>query len=363
MPRRPFRIALAIVLGSVLLLGIAAAFVRHEILSYPDRKGPGKGQVVVLEVPKGSKLPAIATLLHERGLVDRPRWFRFYAMHRGDANRIRAGRYELTDDMPPKALLAALVAGVKEEDVEVTIPEGLHLREVIGVIVDKGLGDAAALEAVARDPAWLKEQGIAGETAEGYLFPDTYRFKRGVSPARLLAELVRHHREVYAALRKAHARDVDRLQKDLRWGDRELVIMASIVEKETGALDDPRRIASVFYNRLLRDSFTTHRLETDPTIRYGCTIPPDKTDACKAWDPSDRLHRAQLDDAGNRYNTYQHAGLPPGPIANPGRSSLAAALSPADTDDLFFVAKDGKSYFSRTFAEHQRKVDKYILGK
>src|SRR5690349_18164372 len=139
--------------------------------------------------------------------------------------------------------------------------------------------------------------------------------------------------------------------------------MASLVEKETGEGGDRPKVASVFYNRLTDKSFATHKLETDPTIRYGCTIPLDKNKACQAWDPSDRLHRAQLDDADNRYNTYQHPGLPPGPIANPGRAAIAAAMDPAKTDYFFFVASGGQTYFSKTLAEHERKVDKYIRGK
>ena len=120
-------------------------------------------------------------------------------------------------------------------------------------------------------------------------------------------------------------------------------------------------MASVFYNRLLLPSFKTHKLETDPTIRYGCTIPVEKSAACREWDPAGRLFRKQLDDVDNPYNTYQHPGLPPGPISNPGRASIAAALDPEKSDYLYFVAKDERSHvFSKTYEEHTRWVQKYM---
>jgi UPF0755 protein len=119
-------------------------------------------------------------------------------------------------------------------------------------------------------------------------------------------------------------------------------------------------VASVFYNRLTMSGFPSRRLETDPTIRYGCTIPTVKSAGCQGWDPTDRLRRKQLDDAGNLYNTYQHAGLPPGPISNPGRASLAAAMAPESSPYLYFVAKDERTHvFSKTYEEHARWVEKY----
>ena len=112
---------------------------------------------------------------------------------------------------------------------------------------------------------------------------------------------------------------------------------------------------------MLFRSFSPHRLETDPTIRYGCMVPLVKSAACRGWDRTDRLHRAQLDDVDNPYNTYQHEGLPPGPICNPGRASMEAAIDPDGSDYLYFVARDKRnSVFAKTLAEHQRNVDKYM---
>jgi UPF0755 protein len=358
--RRGFRIALIIVLGTVLVLGAVGVWAGLEITRYPERPHEGTGKIVTIPIARGTKFPEIATALAAAGVIDRPSWFRLYAMHKGLANRVRAGTYEIRDDLSPAAVLELLVAGVEEIDVAVTIPEGRNLKEVCAVLGEAGIADPTELETIARDATFLKEQGIEGETADGYLFPDTYRFKKPTPAKKVLETLIRKHRVVYDELAKTHAKSLGKLKKELGWGDRDVVILASIVEKETGVSSERPRVASVFYNRLTMSSFKSRRLETDPTIRYGCTIPVEKSAACQKWDPAGRLYRAQLDDVDNRYNTYQHAGLPPGPIANPGRAALAATMSPESTQYLYFVAKDDRSHvFSKTYEEHTRWVEKY----
>jgi UPF0755 protein len=359
--RRAFRWALIVVLVTIAGLAAAGVWATRVVMSYPVRPHAGAGQSVTVKVGKGMKFPEIAEELAERGVIERPTWFRIYAMHRGLANKVRAGTYELRDDLAPRDVLDALVKGVEEIDVAVTIPEGRNLAEVIAIIAENGIAAAADLTAVARDPEWLKQQGIEGETAEGYLFPDTYRWKRPTAARAVLETMVKQHHIVYDDLRKRHQKTLEKIQKQLNWGDREIVVMASIVEKETGDPSERPRVASVFYNRLLLSSFASHRLETDPTVRYGCTMALEKSKGCQGWDPAGRLHRVQLDDADNRYNTYQHAGLPPGPIANPGRGALEAAMAPEISSYLYFVAKDERTHvFSKTYEEHARWVQKYM---
>ena len=360
MSRRGFRIALSIVLATLVVLGVAGAWAGMEIARYPERRHPGSGQKVSVTIARGSKFPQVVQALQEAGIIDRPSWFRLYAMHRGLANKVRAGTYEIADDLPPREVLDLLVAGAPEIDVAVTIPEGRNLREVFAVLGEAGIASAAEMEQVARDPAFLKEQGIEGETAEGYLFPDTYRLKKPTPARKVVETLIRQHRIVYEELAKQNAKTLARWKKELGWGDREVVVLASIVEKETGVPEERPRVASVFYNRLTLPGFPSRRLETDPTIRYGCTIPLEKSEACRKWDPAGRLFRAQLDDVDNPYNTYQHPGLPPGPIANPGRAALAATMGPESSQYLYFVAKDDRSHvFSKTYEEHARWVQKY----
>jgi len=317
------------------------------------------------------RFPEVAEAAAGAGLIEKPTWFRIYAMYRGLANKVRAGTYELRDDLPPRDVLDALVKGVEEIDVAVTIPEGKNLEEVIALIADAGIAPVADLEAVARDAEWLKQEGIEGETAEGYLFPDTYRWKKPTPAKNVLETMVKKHRVVYDDLRKKHQKTLERIQKQLNWGDREIVVLASIVEKETAEPNERPRVASVFVNRLTLSSFPSRRLETDPTVRYGCLVAlqnakppkPASPPSCDGWDPAGRLHRAQLDDATNPYNTYQHAGLPPGPIANPGRGALEAAMAPESSQFLYFVAKDasgkGAHVFSKTYEEHAKWVAKY----
>jgi UPF0755 protein len=358
--RRAFRAALAVVLATLLALVLTGIWAGREIVRYPERARRGQGHAVTVTIGRGMKFPEVAAELQAQGVIDQPSWFRVYAMHRGLANRVRAGTYQLRDDLLPRQVLDALVAGVQEIDVAVTIPEGKHLREVFALISQAGIADAIELEAVARDPAWLKEHGIEGDTVEGYLYPDTYRFKKPTPAGKVVEAMVKRHRIVYDELARQHQKDLRRLKKAMSWGDREIVVLASIVEKETGVSGERPRVASVFYNRLTLSSFKSRRLETDPTIRYGCTIPAEKSAACSRWDPAGRLFRAQLDDVDNRYNTYQHAGLPPGPIANPGRAALEATMQPEATQYLYFVAKDDRSHvFSRTYEEHARWVEKY----
>ena len=173
--------------------------------------------------------------------------------------------------------------------------------------------------------------------------------------------MVRRHRQVYEELRNAHAKGVQDLKKTLGFDDAQIVTLASIVEKETGQPQERPRIAQVFINRLRFPTFVPKLLQTDPTIIYGCTVATPRSAACQKWDG--RIHRIQLDDHENPYNTYTHEGLPPGPISNPGRAALEAVLAPDKTPFLYFVARnDGTHQFSRTVAEHNAAVVKFQRG-
>jgi UPF0755 protein len=230
MAKKSFRLALITVVGSLVILAAVGLVAGREVLSYPERRHAGKGADVNLEIERGMNLPEVAAALARAKLIERPTWFRLYAMNRGLANRLKPGKYVLKDNLAPREVLDTLVKGVPEVQAVVTIPEGKNLVEVCAIIAQSGVADAAELEKLARDPAWLKEQGIAGDTADGYLFPDTYSFKVPSTPQMVLERLVRHHREVYDELAKLHAKDLARLKKYLGWTDREVIVMASIVE-------------------------------------------------------------------------------------------------------------------------------------
>jgi UPF0755 protein len=362
--KRSFRTALAIVIGSLILVVAVAGWFVHKALAYPGEVHEGTGKDVEIEIKPGTSFPGIASLLSERGVIEKPTWFRMYAMWEGDTTKVKPGKYLIKDNLSPEQVLAVLVAGVKEVTVAVTLPEGKNMLEYFELFEQKKVTTAKELEALARDREFLGKHGISGDTAEGYLFPDTYQFRVGEKPAAVLDRLITHHHEVWNALVAKHARDLAKLKDKLSWSDRDVLTMASIVEKEAVDPAERPRIAQVFINRLTFASFNPKRLETDPTIRYGCMVPVLKSAACQSWDKHDRLHRAQLDDKDNPYNTYQHDGLPPGPISNPGKSSIEATLAPDGSDYLFFVAKDARNHaFARSLEEHERNVDKFMRHK
>jgi UPF0755 protein len=349
-----------IVVGTLLVAAIAAVVILNYAREYPSRRNPGSGEEVIVEIESGMSFPRIAERLAERGVIERPSWFRLYAMKVGATTKVRTGRYVLRDNMTPEEVLARLMEGVKEKTTSVLLPEGKNMLEFFELIEAKEIASAKELEALARDSEFLEEHGISADTVEGYLFPDTYRFKVPTPANKVLETLIARHKEVWAAIRRDHAQGFEKVKKRLSWNEHDFLIMASIVEKEAVAAKEQPTIAQVFMNRLISPKFVPHRLDTDPTIRYGCMVPIQKSAACREWDKTDRLHRKQLDDVDNPYNTYQHEGLPPGPISNPGRGALTAVVNPDGTNYFFFVSQnDGTHVFSRTRAEHERNVDKF----
>jgi UPF0755 protein len=373
--RRSFRIALLVVAGSLAIAAGVVAFFLHRAMSYPDEPHGGAGGEIEVEIEPGMSFPSIASRLAERGVIERPTWFRMFAMWRGQTADVKPGKYQFKDNLTPREVLAIIVTGVKEVTVKVTLPEGENMLELFRRLEEAKIAPATELEALARDRDFLARYAIVGDTADGYLFPDTYQFRAGEKPTVVLRRLITRHQEIWNQAVQKHARDAGRLKERLGWTDRDLLTLASIVEKEAIDPQERPRIAQVFVNRLTSPAFKPKRLETDPTIRYGCLVPKEKSPPCVAWiEPCtkagkppgcERLRRAQLDDKDNPYNTYQHEGLPPGPISNPGKKSIEAALAPDGSDFFFFVAtsKNSRTHaFGRTAAEHKRNVEKYVAS-
>ena len=387
MSKRSFRTALIIVLGTLAILAGAIGFFVHRALSYPDGCPDGATEVdkpgqmctsdkevdVEVEVVSGMSFPAIASLLADKKLIERPTWFRLFAMWHGKTTEVKTGKYLIKNTRTPREILDVLIAGVKEITVKVTLPEGKNMLEYFEILSAAKVADAKALEALARDKQFLAKYVITGDTIDGYLFPDTYHFRLNEKPQVVLERLLNRHREVWNELVNKHPKDTAKLKEKLGWSDRDILTMASIVEKEAIAARERPRIAQVFINRLTSPSFKPKKLETDPTIRYGCLVPLQKSAPCVAWiemctkvgKPAgcERLRSAQLHDKDNPYNTYEHEGLPPGPISNPGRASIEATLSPDGSDYYFFVATSKGSTehaFAKTVAEHEKNVAKYV---
>lgn len=352
------RAALVVVLATGFALLSAGALGLRWAFGYPDRALPGPGAPKEIVVDRGATFGVVLRTLTKAGVVKRPFLFRLFANSSGLAGRIRPGRYTLRPGLTPRTLLKMLVRGPKVVLRQVTIPEGKNIVQVAHLIAQAGICDEQELLRKMRSRVFAHSLGIPAGTVEGYLFPDTYRFRQGSPPELVIRTLVKRLRRVLADLEARHPSYLIRLRNRYRYDDHQIVILASLVEKETA---DPRErplIAGVFLNRLHSRRFPSRKLETDPTIVYGCTVPLRRSPACLQF--RGRIRRIQLRDAENPYNTYQHAGLPPGPISNPGRAALLAVLRPAQTAYLYFVSKNnGTHYFSRTFEEHQRMVDRY----
>jgi UPF0755 protein len=337
----------------LLVVGVIA----WQAVRYPDQALGGNVQAQIV-VEKGISLREIGRRLKERGIITHPTWFTFYGNERGLAQKVKAGRYTFASSMSPRQVLEKLVEGVPIEEAAVTLPEGKNLLQVAELLEQAGVSSKDEVLRLGRDPRFVRELGLMGDSVEGWLFPDTYRFRPGTPASKVLSTLVKHTKEVLGELKALHKEGYVAVQKNYKWGDREIVLMASLVEKETAQPDERPRIASVFFNRLKLPTFVPHLLQTDPTIIYGCTVPLKKSAACQKFDG--RIRRIHLDDKDNPYNTYTHEGLPPGPISNPGRAALEAVLAPDRSAYLYFVSKnDGTHYFSKTRAEHEAAVDKY----
>jgi UPF0755 protein len=370
MSKRPFRIALIVVASTVIILLAVGGWFIHSAVNYPDERNPGKGQVVDVEVKSGMGFPAIASLLSKRGIIEKPTWFRLYAMWRGDTTNVKQGKYQLSDKLTPREVLDLLIVGVKDVTVEVTLPPGENMLEYFAVLEAKAVAPAADLLAVARDPEFLRAHAIPGDSVDGYLYPDTYQFRVGETPRRVLDKLVERFQKKWNEVVQQNPKSVAKLKDKLKWSDRDILVMASIVEKEAVLASEQSRIAQVFINRLTDPAFKPKLLQTDPTIRYGCLVPDQKSAACAEWLKTcttdkpplcPRLRTAQLTDKDNKYNTYTHELLPPGPIANPGLGAIKATLDPDGSNYFYFVAKgdSGEHAFARTVAEHNKNVDLY----
>lgn len=331
---RPLGIALLVLALLGAAGGIAAKLWLDRALS-PVVEDPEAARTIAFEVAPGDSFWRIAATLEERGIIRNARVARWFAQSEQIGSKLKAGEYEISNAQSTPEIFEALTAG-RVQTHPVVIPEGFRATEIADRLAAAGLADRDRFMEVVLDPNSPARYGVEGPTLEGYLFPDTYRFARGVPEGRIAKAMVEQFLRVY--------REVVPDPEAFSLSMREHATLASIVEKETGAAHERPLIAAVFLNRLKRGM----RLETDPTVIYG--IP----------DFDGNLKRIHLEDGGNPYNTYKIAGLPPGPIASPGRDALRAIVEPADSPYLFFVSKnDGTHIFARSYREHERNVDEY----
>ena len=328
------RLAVLLLAGVVAAAAVGAWAAREAL-----RPAAATGEPVLFVVAEGAGLRRVAGDLAAAGLVRSARAFEWLGRWHGAQDQLRSGEYELRASEAPLAILETIRAGrVKVWDV--AVPEGLTAVEIAARVEAAGLASGAAFLAVVRDPASPARYGVEGPGLEGYLFPETYHLARGLAAEEVVAAFLAQFRAVWEPLAPAAA------ARGLSM--RQAVTLASIVEKETAVPAERPLVAAVFHNRLRLGM----RLETDPTVIYGI----------EAFDGN--LTRAHLEDVSNRYNTYRIAGLPPGPIANPGAGALAATVEPAASDALFFVSRnDGTHVFSRTYREHVGHVRRFQVRR
>mgnify|MGYP001611437106 FL=1 len=287
-----------------------------------------------INIKKGMALVEIARLLRDEGLIRDGLLFELLTEAKGVACKIQAGEYLLSPSMNAAQILKILEKGESEKSC-FTIPEGYNIFQIADLLSAKGFIHKERFLALVKDKGFLGGLGIQAESAEGYLFPETYCISKGANESEIIEMMV-------SELKKSLPQNNSGLSIS------ELLTLASIIEKETGQAEEKPIISAVFHNRLKAGI----PLCSCPTVIYALLPNFDGN-----------LKKQDLEIA-SPYNTYKHRGLPPGPIANPGLSSIKAALYPASSDYLYFVSmNNGKHKFSRTLEEHHRATSKYQMGK
>jgi UPF0755 protein len=281
----------------------------------------------------------IARALKEAHVIRSRVAFLVVAVARGTQRRLLAGEYEFAPGIGLLEVIRRIEQG-KGLVNQVTIPEGFAARQIAELFQEKGLIDWKRFMALLQDHRLLQQNGVDGQSLEGYLFPDTYRLVRGMGEEAIIGLMAQRFAEVFGSAERARA-------KELKMSVTEVVTIASLIEREAKADAERPVISAVFHNRLRLGM----PLQSDPTVLYGLSR------------FSGKLTKANL-QAPSLYNTYLHRGLPPGPIANPGRASIMAALYPASSQYLYFVSKnDGTHVFSTSLREHDAMVRRYQIKR
>jgi peptidoglycan lytic transglycosylase G len=315
--------------------GAAAGFFYLRV-NQPYRGFGGAEQFV--EIPPGSGSAGIGERLVSGGVVRDIATFRAALYMSNKGRHLKAGEYRFDHAMTPFEVIDKIARG-DVYVITVTFPEGLTVAEMAKIFESHGLGTAASFVQAAKDPAPIHDLDPTARDLEGYLFPETYALPRHTDAAKLVRLMVARFDKVFTPeLRQAAAARNQTL--------RQAVTLASIVEKETAKAEERPLVAAVYTTRLRIGM----PLQCDPTVIYGLV---------KAGRYDGNIHKEDL-SFDSPYNTYRYPGLPPGPIASPGRASLEAAVHPADADFLYFVSRnDGSHEFARTLEEHNRNVQKY----
>jgi len=320
----------------VVIMGGAATFSMYARLNEPYRGFEAAEQFV--DIPAGAGSRAIGDRLAAAGVVRDPWTFRVALYLSRQGRHLKAGEYRFDNAMTPEQVIDKIARG-DVYVIPVTFPEGLTIAEMARIFEDHGLGTASSFVDAAKDISQIRDLDPLAKDLEGYLFPETYSLSRQTDAPRLVHQMV-------AGFEHALSEEIRAAAAARHLSIRQLVTLASIVEKETARADERPVVAAVYSNRLR----VGMPLQCDPTVIYALT-------RARRYDGN--IHKADL-SFDSPYNTYRYPGLPPGPIASPGRASLEAAANPATADFLYFVSRnDGSHEFARTLDEHNRNVQKY----
>lgn len=346
MPGKGATIVLCIV---ALCVGGGTYSYKMRLLGFAQRPGERHNRnTIVVEVARGSTPAAIGAVLEERGVItDRKlftSWLRFVD---GSAASLKSGTYELSPSMSPEEIVGMLQRG-RDYEVRITIPEGLRKEEVAAIISAGGFGDVDDVLEVMNDPSLIADFGVPSVGADGnpgvpggidgYLFPETYGFAPNTPIDQILKRMRRQLDSVVDAKMRAR-------MEVLGWDLHKALTLAAIIEEETAQTSERAHISSVFHNRLRKGM----KLQTDPTVIYACE------------DYHGVIKKRHLQQE-HPYNTYVIPGLPPGPIAQPGKAAIVAALNPTKTNDLFFVAMgdSGQHVFCADLECHTAAAQRYL---
>jgi len=324
----------------VLLLILIASFLFFQkVTKFAKTPFDSAGKTQMFTIKSGQNLSEISDNLQKNNIVESSLLFRILVSYKESEKRLKAGEYMLSASKTPLQILSIITKG----DVKlykITVPEGLTVKEVAKRVEEAGFGTKEDFIALAFSNSFAETLGIKQLNLEGYLFPETYFFPKDTPQKQIIKAMVK-------AFNKAYTHGFRKKTTDMGFSIHQIVTLASIIEKETGAAKERPIISSVFHNRLKKGM----RLESDPTVIYGIK------------DFNGNITRKDL-RRWTPYNTYKIKALPPGPIANPGALSIKAALNPADTDFIFFVAKKDTTHkFSKTIDEHNKAVRKYQLNR
>ncbi|MEY2354975.1 endolytic transglycosylase MltG [Lysinibacillus capsici] len=346
------KIVAIIAIVFVLIIGVVGLLGYNYVKGALKPLDPNATKTIAVEVPIGSSLSSISTLLEKKGVIKDARVFKYYAKFKNES-QFQAGNYDLTQAMTFDELIESLKTGkvYRKPVFTMTVPEGLTLEQIGKVIekktpytqkefMDLVTSDTFVQQMMANYPELVTEAVLADNIRydlEGYLYPATYSYYEEKPSLQAIVE------EMIAAMNNV-VKNYSDVLAEKQMSVHQLLTFASLLEEEATAQTDRETIASVFYNRINEGM----PLQTDPTVLYAL------------GDHKDRVLYEDL-EVDNAYNTYKNKGLPPGPIAGAGKTSIEASLNPSQTDYFYFLAdKEGVNHFSKTYDEHLQKVEKYL---